>query len=480
MSAHSLVATSSISIIAATWVPFVIAGPPSRVIEVPPEFMVTTIASHIDDQTPRLSAIDSPDFGAGVITASANNGVATFRLVRPDGVISVLATFYDPRLSSVIRVRHDSAGIIDGALHATLLLQEGGPEVVTAYVTIDAYGHVVEHWRSGDEFDQLWYDFAFTTGAAGWPAGVLLLDVDGTGGTKLASMDPSFAVTVVDTDSIPPDRTDTDVRGLQRDLTGLYGGGVLLADSDLNTDHITALYELRHPDTGGYRLIGEEVSTDERFYNDLAVSPGGDLGSTVYVTETLTGEVQQVDPDGNHTSWATGFVGVCSLSIAPDGNSMYVSDWNGVHLIRGAVTEPGPIVFCHDPSTPPGSQLTGVPAGAVRIVFSEPVAFADADVIIENGIGEPVGFDASGSGSQFMLIGLAQPLLNDTYVITVADTVVSVATGQPLDGDGDGLAGGNYIFELHHRNCCADCDDDGDTDLADFFEFQALFTGPLP
>lgn len=210
------------------------------------------------------------------------------------------------------------------------------------------------------------------------------------------------------------------------------------------------------------------------------MSGGGVFGGMIYVTERLTDEIQTVDPNGLHSTWASGFVGIDSLSISPDGDSMYVSDLNGVWLIRPAGSEPGPVALATDPSTHNGGSLTGPAVTSMRVIFNEPVAFDDADVTITNAAGQPVGFDASGSGSQFMIIGLAEPLVGDTYTVTVADTVTAVANGQPLDGDNDGIAGGDYVFELRHVDRDADLDADGDVDVDDFEDFQQQFTGPLP
>lgn len=71
----------------------------------------------------------------------------------------------------------------------------------------------------------------------------MLLDRNLTNGTTLARMDTDYQVTVVAQNSVPPGRTDTDVWGMQRDVTGLYGGGILLADTDDNDQR--AIYELR-------------------------------------------------------------------------------------------------------------------------------------------------------------------------------------------------------------------------------------------
>ena len=95
-----------------------------------------------------------------------------------------------------------------------------------------------------------------------------------------------------------------------------------------------------------------------------------------------------------------------------------------------------------------------------RILFSEAVLFNEEDVTITDADGEPVGFDVSGSNSPFMLISFGEPLLNDIYTITIADTVVSADGEIPIDGDNDGESGGDAVIVMEHR-CRHDGDNNG-------------------
>jgi len=158
---------------------------------------------------------------------------------------------------------------------------------------------------------------------------------------------------------------------------------------------------------------------------------------------------------------------------------MYVADLNGVWLIRPEGNEPGPAVLAQDPSTPDASPMTGDAVSALRVIFTEPVSFVDADVTITDELGSPVAFDASGSGSQFMIIGLADPLEHDTYTVTLADTITSVETGQALDGDNDGVAGVDAVLSFSHA-CEADCNLDGVLNIDDIDCFVAGFLAGCP
>lgn len=444
-------------------------------IVVPSGYSAQNISPLLDGVVPQLFAIDDPGYGVGVVGATVNNGVMTVRLIRPNGIITTLGVWNQaPLNATVLRVRLDDGDVIDGQIHITVY---DDTNVDTYYLTVSESGVVSERWQRADNVG---FDFVFSTGLAGNPLGVVLSDTQFASGTQLAWMNTSFGVQVQNLDSLPIDRTDLDVRGFQQDVTGLYGGGILLADSDGNNDDITVIYELRDVLSGGtYRAIGSTVSTTVRSYGDLAIAAGGDFGGVVYVTDRVTDEIQQVAPDGTHTTWATGFDTIDSLSISPDGSEMYVGDINGVWIIRDVGNEPGPVVLCQEPSVPASSVLTGGAVESLRLILNEPMSFVDEDVTITNSNGDPIGFDVSGSGSQFMLIGLATPLFGDTYTVTVADTAISAVTGEPLDGDGDGFSGGDAVLGFTHR-CEADFTGDGSFDFFDVSAFLQAFGAGCP
>ncbi len=441
--------------------------------QVPAGFTVRQIAPLFDGIRPKVFAIDDPAFGTGVLTAVVTNGVATIRLVDPSGLISPVGVWTNaPQNAGIATVRLDAGIVIDGLIHFTV------SDTSTSdahYLTMDAAGLPLEQWERTNAES---YRFEFTDGTSGQPTGAVLIDANATNGTFLTTMDTAFNTQVVSTNSVPQGRTDTDIAGMRRDSTGLYGGGLLLADDDVNTDGLAAIYELREATSGGvYRAIFGPISTTIKQYADLDIAAAGSLGGVIFVTEKITDEIQQVAPDGTHSTWATGFVGIGALSISPDGESMYVADLNGVWLIRPEGIEPGPAVLATDPSASGGTVLSGSPVNALRVIFTEPVSFTDSDVTITNSDGQPVGFDASGSGSQFMIIGLAEPLSGNSYTVIIADTLTSVATGQPLDGDNDGVAGTNAVLTFTHA-CAGDIADDfgtpGSDGMVSFGDFLAL------
>ena len=51
-----------------------------------------------------------------------------------------------------------------------------------------------------------------------------------------------------------------------------------------------------------------------------------------------------------------------------------------------------------------------------------------------------------------MLISFGELLSEDIYTVTISDAVQSLG-GTAIDGDADGLSGGDAIFTMEHRSC---------------------------
>jgi hypothetical protein len=88
------------------------------------------------------------------------------------------------------------------------------------------------------------------------------------------------------------------------------------------------------------------VSTRDRFYGDLAFSPGGSFGRLLYVTDCVSKTVMSVEPAGGHRHFASGFdfraaEGGCggSVTVTNDGEHMFVADARGIYCIRPATLE---------------------------------------------------------------------------------------------------------------------------------------------
>jgi hypothetical protein len=293
-------------------------------------------------------------------------------------------------------------------------------------------------------------------------------------------MSDNYQSTMLSQNCLPPGRTDTDVRGIDFDRTedAVHQSRLLIADSDPNNDNKTGIYALL-PDLN-WVAVTPIVSTQQRFYRDMAISPGGSFGQLIYVTERITNSVMTVDSSGAHSVFASGFSEIESVTIGEEGSSLFVSDLNGVYRIRPTSVVVGPTIIMHDPSAYPDDIFSG-PTGvsAIRFLFNESVLFTQDDVSITDNQGQVVPFSVSGSGSPFLLVSLGQPLLGNTYTITVLDSVRSAVTAAPIDGNDDGQAGGDAVLRLIHRRFTnADLDADDDVDQDDFGILQRCASGP--
>jgi len=430
--------------------------------DVPSGFRVSRLSPPIDGAAPRLAAIDDIGFGSGVITASVGaGGIIQFRLISPAGAMESLGAWVSPlKNPQVLGINHDQEFAIDGLIHVTI--NERVSPDSTYYITLDHAGGVVVRWSQGGDSV---YRGLFV-GGLGQSASVVLLDADQDGGTRLASMNSEYLFEIISQNSVPEGRSDTDVHGLAFDRTGIYGGGILLADSDDN-DRISVIYELTEIENGGsYRAIGEPVSYGMRRYADIDIADSGELGGFAYVAERISDEIQRVLPDGSHVTWASKFSGIESLAVSSDGERMYVSDSEGVWLIRSGDMDTGPTVMCTVPSVPAGGWLAGPPVDSVEIVFSEEVVFGASDVLVAGVHGQVIAAAVSGSGTDTMIITFGVPLSGGAYQVRVMDTVLAAASMNALDGDSSGTAGGDYEVELRHVRP-GDANGDGVVDGAD-------------
>ena len=130
-------------------------------------------------------------------------------------------------------------------------------------------------------------------------------------------------------------------------------------------------------------------------------------------------------------------------------------------------TIPGPQFIMRTPQAVPGGVHTDESGiGSVRLLFDQPIIFNSNAITVADEYSQKVTAHATGSGSPFMIITFTKVLFADRYTITISDTVVSADTGNSIDGDNNGNAGGDYLFVMEHRKR-VDSDNDNDVDLAD-------------
>ncbi len=441
-------------------------------ITVPAGFAIDVLLDQIDGTTPRLTAISNPEYGFGVIAASVNDGILTVLRISQDSVevLGTMAGF--PPDTSVFDVEFDTTAIFDNHLFlAVVHVPPGcGNDIYTEFFRVLPGGSIEQcGLRLGDASDALTFILAFSSGAGGYAPGAYMEDAVGCGGTSLWQMNGDCDAVRLAQHLVPPGRSDIDVSGMEFDTTGVYGSRLTIADCDPNNDNQTVIYQLL-PDLT-WSALTTPVTTQERCYADLTISPGGVFGQSIYVTDRVSATVMTVDADGIHDVFASGFVGVKAVTVDDDGSSLFVSDADGVYRIRSAEQVPGPTVIMREPRVAADDVHTG-PGGvaSARILFSEPVVFDEEDVAIADSDELPVPFAVVGSNSRFMVITFGTRLLNDVYTITIADTVVSVANATPIDGDNDGESGGDAVIVMEHR-CRTDSDDSGEIDFADLLEF---------
>jgi hypothetical protein len=151
---------------------------------------------------------------------------------------------------------------------------------------------------------------------------------------------------------------------------------------------------------------------------------------------------------------------------------------------------PGPTILTHQPDhgvTDPDGVTTA------RIYWSEPVTAGVPDIAVEldDGSGLAVPFTVSGSGTPVTTVtftgppggadtGQPTPLTVGAYTIRVKDTARATSNNAPIDGDENGIAGGEAVVRVIHT-CGADlAEEAGLLDLSDINAFVDIFVRGCP
>jgi hypothetical protein len=141
--------------------------------------------------------------------------------------------------------------------------------------------------------------------------------------------------------------------------------------------------------------------------------------------------------------------------------------------VDSGVEVPAPQILAHVPMLANNAVVTGAPVEQLQVIFSEAVTFDPSAVEVRNGDNALISGTISGSGTQILSIDLgANAIVDDTYTVTVADSIYATSSGQQLQSE--------HVFQVSQVSSSADLDSDGDVDIADFTMFQAEFTGPVP
>ena len=441
------------------------------------DYVVTRIMPALDGQIPRLEAVRNSVYGNGVVAAGVDNGILKVYRIS-NGIVTVLGTKSGyPSVSQVMSIRYDWTGMYNKTLYTSIGYDTDNDTWPnrTDFLEVSALGDFDTIFSFGHSTDCILFLFDFLKDVSGLGNGLYLLDRDVSDGTSFYITDNEFNLIKISQDFLPSGRTDLDIWGMKCDLTGRYGNKLTMVDWDDNNDQKSVIYQLSF-DTNQWVWgeLNELTHTNVRRYRDLAFSNGGSFGQQLYVTERYTNAVQAVEPDGSDSEFAKGFAEIESITVSDDGEHMYVSDANGVwHMYRGEAVEIGPEFVMREPKADVGGVHTDADGiDSVTLLFNDLIEFSNSDVEIVNESGESVSLSVTGSGSSFLIIAFGETLLNNKYSITVKDTVVSATTGNAIDGDSDGQAGGDYTFTMEHRRR-HDSDNDNDIDMVDLAELAA-------
>jgi hypothetical protein len=110
----------------------------------------------------------------------------------------------------------------------------------------------------------------------------------------------------------------------------------------------------------------------------------------------------------------------------------------------------------------------------MKVVWNEPVNVTAADISVVDENGNAVTFAADTSDPRVTVIMFDKPLIYNRYQVTFFDTITSAATNAKIDGDDDGLPGGNAVFYIEHRHR-TDLDNTNRTDIKDLYLFARFW-----
>ncbi len=208
-----------------------------------------------------------------------------------------------------------------------------------------------------------------------------------------------------------------------------------------------------------------------------------DASGTLLASTMSPAGIDDLEPlDGEPWVFALAAEGIVRLRMSFVGNASFA----GIAFNNFSATSSvdGPTLLTHQPDAP-NNNAAGLEEAC--LYWSEPVTIAATDLVVLDmagaGLGVPV--QVSGSGTQVTTVtftgapggadtGAPVPLMEGTYAITVLDSARATANNRPIDGDGDGVAGGSVTVNVIN-DCFADCDGNGALNVDDIDCFVASF-----
>lgn len=164
---------------------------------------------------------------------------------------------------------------------------------------------------------------------------------------------------------------------------------------------------------------------------------------------------QDGTPDVSHV------YGVLFMGANYEGDSVFSID--GLSISDGfpAFVMQSPAVDANSVFTTPGGIYS------IELRWNMPVKFNSVgSVSVKDEQNNPIYCTVLGSGSDVMKIIFDVPLMYNKYTVTVSDSVKSFNTGRAIDGNGDGMPGGDGVFVIEHRKA-EDINKDNQAELKD-------------
>lgn len=150
------------------------------------------------------------------------------------------------------------------------------------------------------------------------------------------------------------------------------------------------------------------------------------------------------------------------------------------NFVFRSIKPTGPRVLLAAPSTPNEIVYDDESIAQLQFAFDEPVTAEPADVVITNQDGFIVPFSLEGSTTSLLKLNLGIALRDDTYTVVLADTIVGTVSGNALDGNNDGIAGGSYSHSVSHKSLCCDVNLDGFVTVSDIAPFVNCLVNMMP
>jgi hypothetical protein len=238
-----------------------------------------------------------------------------------------------------------------------------------------------------------------------------------------------------------------------------------------------------------YRLDGNRLIIE---WSDVPFS-GSTLGAVTFqaILQLNTGSVpgriiaNYVDLDAGNTTVTNGAGATTGIKASGTQGTrrMLVSQNTATHPWVGSGKA---ILYATDviPPTVTASAFNFLTSHTVTVTFDDNVgaSIAAADLVLHNNttnttvdaLAQFVSYDGGTNTATYTFPGLSGALLDDgNYTATIVSSGVTDPAGNPLDGDDDGVIGGNFAFNFFFLR--GDANHDGTVNLDDFNIMAANF-----